>query len=338
MNKLAVVVTVAAVATLAGCKDPDYLKPHQAMSTDEVKQVEAVPETPAVATAPEAEAVAPVETTTVEVVEEPKCQCPAGTVHQAPCKCGAADCKCKVAEPEPETTEYIVQRGDTLSAISKRYNIKIASIMAVNPKMTSDKILIGQRIKLPGKVEVGEQKVPAPAPKAASKTAAKDAAVEPYTGAVEPYTVKEGDTIGKIAYGHGINIRQLKAMNGLKSNMVRIGQKLKVPAGQAAPKAETPKTEPAEAAPAPVETAPAEPAVEEAAPVEAPVEEAVAAPVEPPAPAEATMDYTVQEGDDITGISIQYGVAAAKIRELNGLDEMDQLKPGQVIKLPADIQ
>ncbi|MBO6066990.1 MAG: LysM peptidoglycan-binding domain-containing protein, partial [Kiritimatiellae bacterium] len=175
MNKLAVVVTVAAVATLAGCKDPDYLKPHQVMSTDEVKQVEAVLETPAVATAPEAEAVAPVETVTVEVVEEPKCQCPAGTVHQAPCKCGAADCKCKVAEPEPETTEYIVQRGDTLSAISKRYNIKIASIMAVNPKMTSDKLLIGQRIKLPGKVEVGEQKVPAPAPKAASKTAAKDA-------------------------------------------------------------------------------------------------------------------------------------------------------------------
>ena len=50
------------------------------------------------------------------------------------------------------------------------------------------------------------------------------------------------------------------------------------------------------------------------------------------------MDYTVQEGDDITGISIQYGVAAAKIRELNGLEEGDQLKVGQVIKLPADNQ
>ena len=340
MNKLAVVVTVAAVATLAGCKDPDYLKPHQVTSLDEVKQVEAVQETPAVAEAPEAESVAEPETVTVEVVEEAKCQCPAGTVHKMPCKCGTADCKCKVAEPEPETTDYIVQRGDTLSGISKRYNLKLASILAVNPKLSPDKVMVGQRIKLPGKVEVGEQKVPAP--KAERKAAAKDAGVEPYTGATESYTVKEGDTIGKIAYGHGINIRQLKAMNGLKSNMVRIGQKLKVPAGQAK----------AEAAPAPA--APAEPAAAEPTVLELPPQEEV--PAETPAPAETaespaetaelmapaavepTQDYTVQEGDDITGISIQYGVAAAKIRELNGLDEMDQLKPGQVIKLPADIQ
>ncbi|MBO7684623.1 MAG: LysM peptidoglycan-binding domain-containing protein, partial [Kiritimatiellae bacterium] len=62
-----------------------------------------------------------------------------------------------------------------------------------------------------------------------------------------------------------------------------------------------------------------------------------------PAPAEAaaapaTTTYVVQEGDDITGVSIRWGVSAAVIRELNNLGPNDQLVPGQIIKLPADAQ
>ena len=48
--------------------------------------------------------------------------------------------------------------------------------------------------------------------------------------------------------------------------------------------------------------------------------------------------YVVQEGDDMTGVSIRWGVSAAEIRELNNLGEKDQLVPGQIIKLPADAQ
>ena len=48
--------------------------------------------------------------------------------------------------------------------------------------------------------------------------------------------------------------------------------------------------------------------------------------------------YVVQEGDDMTGVSIRWGVSAAEIRELNNLGEGDQLVPGQIIKLPADAQ
>ena len=46
----------------------------------------------------------------------------------------------------------------------------------------------------------------------------------------------------------------------------------------------------------------------------------------------------MQEGDDITGVSIRFGVSAAVIRELNNLGDNDQLVPGQIIKLPADAQ
>ena len=46
----------------------------------------------------------------------------------------------------------------------------------------------------------------------------------------------------------------------------------------------------------------------------------------------------VQEGDDLTSITIRFGVSAAEIRELNNLPADAQLKPGQVIKLPAEAQ
>jgi LysM repeat protein len=46
----------------------------------------------------------------------------------------------------------------------------------------------------------------------------------------------------------------------------------------------------------------------------------------------------VQEGDDMTGVAIRFGVTAATIRDLNNLPEDAQLTVGQVIKLPADAQ
>lgn len=47
--------------------------------------------------------------------------------------------------------------------------------------------------------------------------------------------------------------------------------------------------------------------------------------------------YVVQEGDDITGIAIAFGVPSARIRELNDLDYGVDLKPGMVVKLPSEL-
>ncbi len=42
------------------------------------------------------------------------------------------------------------------------------------------------------------------------------------------YTVRKGDTLSKIASRHGISVARLKKLNGLKSDNIRVGQKLKV--------------------------------------------------------------------------------------------------------------
>ena len=347
MNKFGVVLGIAAVATLAGCKDPDFKRASDTASQNEPKVIDTTP--------------APVKTVEVEPAPA-KCTCPPGTKHTAPCACGAPDCKCivevkpvvvaDVSKPvEPEYTIYIVQNGDYLAKISKKFNVTIASIKRLNPSIKKDVVRVGQKLKLPGKIDVGVQAAPVAA--APAKTAAAKKGYTPYTGATKEYVVVNGDTLGSIAYGNGINIRQLKELNGLSSDSLKIGQKLKIPAEKVAA-AKTParvkKDEEKVAAAAEVKKPTAAVVEEKKDEVVAPVAEpAPVVPVaEPAAPAAAvektetaapaSTTYVVQEGDDMTGVSIRWGVSAAEIRELNNMAEGDQLVPGQIIKLPADAQ
>ncbi len=332
MNKLGIVIGATALVTLTGCLDPYYKTPAQRAAAanaatevappaeettpEEVKPVEAEP-TEVIVEETTVTEVEPVVETTPEPTPEPAAE---PTVEPT---------------PEPETTDYIIQRGDYLAKISKKYNIKLDAIRKLNPQLKNDVVKLGQTIKLPGKIDVGAQTVPEgsiaqPPPRPEYK---------PYDGATKEYTVVAGDTLGKIAYGNGINIRQLKEMNGLSSNMIRVGQTLKIPANGAAPAAEP---TPAQA----TEPAPAEETVE---PVTTPVEgtpvvestPADNATVTEPAPVGDSAEgptYVVKEGDDILSLSIFFSLSPAEIRELNNLGETDELKPGQVLKLPVDTQ
>ena len=346
MKKFGMLLGAAAVVAIAGCKDPNYRRAGAPAGQNDVKRADTT------VAQPVAQPVAPVQR---------QCACAPGTRHTKPCACGAANCACivehKPVQPVtpvvvetkpvavvPETTIYVVQSGDYLAKISRKFNVTIASIKKLN-NMKSDVVRVGQKLKLPGKVDVGAAAVQTAAP-----VTKKSASFTPYTGATKEYVVKNGDTLGAIAYGNGINIRQLKELNGLTNDVVCVGQKLKIPAEKqtkaaVAKKSEAPKakTEAVAAPKAAEKAASAEPApavdAEKPAEVAAPVVEKPAepAPVEAAA-APATATYVVQEGDDMTGVSIRWGVSAAEIRELNNLGEADQLKPGQIIKLPAEAQ
>ncbi len=47
-------------------------------------------------------------------------------------------------------------------------------------------------------------------------------------GSGKYYTVRRGDTLYRIASKHGITVQKLKKLNGMKSDNIRVGQKLKV--------------------------------------------------------------------------------------------------------------
>ncbi|MGN0852619.1 MAG: LysM peptidoglycan-binding domain-containing protein [Kiritimatiellia bacterium] len=328
-------------------------------------------------------AVVDAEPVSAPVVSDPVV--PAVTVEPLPAAPEPAAPKpAAVAKVEPVAaapmTAYTVQRGDTLSGISKRYNVKMSAILAANPGLKADRIRIGRTLNLPGVAPAAVAAVPAAAEKKPAPTmvaaAPSDAAnlkapaktkpaFKPYGGPTKEYVVKNGDSLGKIANENGITIRALKDLNGLKKDMVRVGQKLKIPAEKVAvakaapaPKAAAPAVKeaaapadkpavaaeaPAAAAPQP-DAAPAAPAAEApAAPAaaDAPKADDASAAAEPvkldePVAAPATgATHVVKEGEDLVSIAIQYAVSPSALMEINNLKVTDTPKAGQVLKLPA---
>ncbi len=212
-----------------------------------------------------------------------------------------------VAEVQAKT--YVVKSGDSIGLIAKRFKVPSKDIMSLNKITNANKIRIGQKLTLPGYVDLN---APAPARTAKAKKVVKVA----LSGDV--YVVKSGDTLGHIAVAHKTTVRAIKQANSLTSDKVHIGQKLALPKGAA-------KVEKA-------------PAVEGAAPVEgeAPaVDGTVPGPVEVVAPAPKSNEvlHVVEPNQDLSSIAMMYGVRAEEVIQLNSLSSPD-VKVGQTLKIP----
>ncbi len=114
---------------------------------------------------------------------------------------------------------YRVKRGDTLISIAKKFGISYRELMKING-LKSPNIRVGQRLKVPS-VGKGSGKL-------AKKHKVKKVSRDKSTG-YRIYKVKRGDSLGKIAKRFGISVRALKEANGLRGNLIRVGQRLKIP-------------------------------------------------------------------------------------------------------------
>lgn len=129
------------------------------------------------------------------------------------------------------------------------------------------------------------------------------------------YRVKSGDYLGKIASRYRVSVNQIKRWNNLRSNNIRIGQRLviyrggKVTASTASSSSSKPAAQPTKATtPAAQKTSTVNPS------------------------AEYTI-YTVKSGDSLYLIAKQYpGVSAQNIMDFNGIGS--NIKPGMKLKIP----
>lgn len=99
---------------------------------------------------------------------------------------------------------YVVQPGDTLSAIARRYNTTVSALISYNG-LTSTTIYVGQRILIPG----GGTPTPGP--------------VYPIS-----YVVQRGDTLYSIARRYDTTVAALKQVNNLVSDSIYVGQRLTI--------------------------------------------------------------------------------------------------------------
>ena len=106
---------------------------------------------------------------------------------------------------------YRVKPGDSLWKIADRYNLYVRDILRANPKLRKSRYLkVGQRVCIPYKRKSVRKK----------KRYRKDYIV---------YRVRPGDSLRKIAKRFGVSWREIKRFNRLRSNVIRVGQKLKIP-------------------------------------------------------------------------------------------------------------
>jgi LysM repeat protein len=204
------------------------------------------------------------------------------------------------------STTYKVVSGDTLGGIAKKYGTTVAAIKTANG-LKSDLILVGQVLKVTGAAPAAKP-APAPAPKPAPAPAPKPApapAPKPAPAQTVSHKVVRGDTLGGIAKKYGTTVAALKSANGLKSDLILVGQVLKVPG-----KATTPAPKPAASTNAAPKTTQA-----------------------PSAKPATSARYKVVRGDTLSHIAKRYGTTVAAIKSANKL-RSDLILIGQVLTVP----
>ncbi|MCZ0717394.1 C40 family peptidase [Aerococcus kribbianus] len=128
---------------------------------------------------------------------------------------------------------YTVKAGDTLNKIAAAFDTTAQNIRDLNG-INGDLILIGQKLRIEGQdeavvlEEASEEVVEeTPVEESTEEIVAEEAPVEEEgQEAATTYVVKAGDTLSKIASEHGISVADLKAFNGISSDLILVGQEL----------------------------------------------------------------------------------------------------------------
>ncbi|MDR1039684.1 MAG: LysM peptidoglycan-binding domain-containing protein [Deltaproteobacteria bacterium] len=195
-----------------------------------------------------------------------------------------------VSAPAAGSGVYEVKSGDSISQIAERHGMSSADLRQLN-NLSGDSIRIGQKLQ----VRASGVSAQAGQPQAASQPSGTSAS----SGV---YEVKSGDSISEIAERHGMSSADLRQLNNLSGDSIRIGQKLRVRASGASAQAGQPRPSSA-SAPSPASR-----------------------------PSSASGTYVVRNGDTVSEIAERHGMRTAELRELNGLSG-DSIRTGQRLRV-----
>ncbi len=171
---------------------------------------------------------------------------------------------------------YRVKPGDSLWKIADRYNLYMRDILRANPKLRKSRYLkVGQRVCIPYKRKSVKK-----------KRHRKDYIV---------YRVRPGDSLRKIAKKFGVSWREIKRVNRLRSNVIRVGQKLKIPRKGVAKRKKRRSYRRRDV---------------------------------------VYVKYRVRRGDSLIKIGKKFGVSWKEIKRVNGL-RSNIVRRGQLLKIPV---
>ena len=194
---------------------------------------------------------------------------------------------------------YTVKSGDTLWGISQQTGISVANLRAWN-NLTSNTIYVGQVLKLSASnansnsgSNSGSQTTPSTGDNNNSST----------SQATQTYTVKSGDSLWAIANKYNMSVASLKSLNNLSSDIIYVGQVLKVTASQSNTGSSSNNNSSNSSNNSSNTT-------------------------------QSSQTYTVKSGDSLWAIATKYNMSVDALKALNNLSS-NLIMPGQVLKVTA---
>ncbi|MGZ3597089.1 MAG: LysM peptidoglycan-binding domain-containing protein [Syntrophales bacterium] len=122
-----------------------------------------------------------------------------------------------------ETIKYKAKKGDTLASVAKRFDTTVDEIRRLNKFKKDKRLKSGQVILVSNKN--GENKQSSPPEKEARKKVSKRKKDGASNGGGKTYTVRDGDSLGKIAKKNGVSLDKILEMNKLaRGDSVHPGQ------------------------------------------------------------------------------------------------------------------
>lgn len=217
-----------------------------------------------------------------------------------------------------ENSIYTVQRGDSLYSIAKKFNVSVDVLKAAN-NLQNNLIRIGQKLVIPGFTDTNLSTI--------------------------TYVVQKGDTLYAIASTYNTTVDEIKRLNNLNSNILSIGEELKIPTSESM----IPNTEPIlDSNSYVVKRGDTLYSIAKSNNVnlqdlinlnnltdyELYIGQILKIPSEEIDNSQFT-EYTVQRGDTLYSIARQFNTTVNDIKSLNNLSS-NILSIGQVIKIPSN--
>ncbi len=209
-----------------------------------------------------------------------------------------------------DTTVYVVEKGDTLSEIAKKFGVSVKAIADFNGIDDPDVIATGQILRIPLR--------------------------DPGEGMFKTYTIQSGDTLLGIARMYGTDVNTLVRLNGiLDPDTIEVGRVIRVPADMLSDRIYIVQSgdtllDIAEMHGTTVETLADLNGIVDPDYLEA--GQVIRLPSENFSNEDIT-SYTVRSGDRLWQISQKFGVRLVDLINLNRLTNPDLIYPGQILVL-----
>ncbi|MDK2895965.1 MAG: hypothetical protein PWP04_85 [Candidatus Atribacteria bacterium] len=238
-----------------------------------------------------------------------------------------------VSQNESKSNEYIVQAGDNLWDISRKFDVPLKSLLESNNLSEKSILRVGQKLKIPSSASLAQK--------------------EPPQTSTLIHRVEKGESLWVISRHYGVSMESIMSRNHLNpDSILAIGMELVIPTSSASSGQSSTSTKVegfyyqvqkgdslwtiAQKFGTSVD------ALSRANQLTNPEKLSISQSLWIPSaqrPAGASGEYQtyqVRAGDTLWSISRSYGVALNQLMSINGLNEKSVLQVGQNIRIPLD--